>query len=190
MANQWCHPQSTYVANCSVVPLFSFSSVGGGSTHAYNLTSSYAEVGGVVSALRGFVVGSNASSVVIVDDLVLLDGQLGVAGVVWSASTAANVTLVPGGVDLSFANITTPLQLRSLNTTTCPGLVWRMEVVNLQPPLEPTPGTTRVVLGGPGGAGCTRIAVGVAPAGAPVWSSSTDGWGEAPPVAEWGMGVR
>jgi hypothetical protein len=209
-ANQFCVVEGTYSCNCSEVPLLSFNVTPAAGAAApasaaapiavdawgvMDLTDGYKYLNiGLARAQRGIVVADGVQSLVIVDE-VDFSATAGTASAApppplwWSAHTVANVSVSSDGLTatLSAWNVTAPVHLAVVAaSTSCPGAAFTVVPVDLQPPLLPTPGVSRVTLVAPS-ATCTRLTVAVGPdasAGMPLNMAPLARWAADGPLVE------
>jgi hypothetical protein len=186
-ANQQCAVTGQYTSECALSPLQSVNvTSNGGLVDAFavvNVTAAYAYIPGVLAAARGFVIANNRTQLVTVDETVVDDAAY-TGGVRWAMHTVANVNVAADGasVTLTTFNVSeavTVALLAAPGQLLCAGGAFETVPVDLQPPMYPTPGVTRLQYVAPAAA-CPRlvIVVGVAPVVA-------DGLGALLPLAEW-----
>jgi len=117
---------------------------------------------------RGFIVSSTVEQLIVTDEVVLQTppSQLGapLPPLWWSLHTVADVSLGADGLSAEFTmtNVTgTRVTVKVLpNSTECPGAVFALFPINLEPPLLPTPNVKRLTLAAPSES-CTRLSVAV-----------------------------
>lgn len=181
-----------YVSNCTEVRQEVFVDGGGGGgawdTFAVvNLTAAYADAGYLAGGgrlARGFVVASNRTALLVVDEAVVPPAaRADVTALRWALHTVANVTLAPGGraARLATWNTTAVVTVSLLPSSRCDGAAFAAAPLRLPPPADPTPGVTLLTLTADPGA-CDRIVVSVgADAGALAGADPR-------PLAAWGDG--
>jgi Heparinase II/III-like protein len=166
-ANQFCEVQETYSCNCSQVPMSVFnttdiasSSLNVSAFAIVDFTEAYARAG-LVRAQRGFIVSDSVQQLLIVDEIT---GTAELPPVWWSLHTVADVQISETGLAaaLTMKNMSdTTVSVRLLpSSTSCPGAKFSVTPVDLQPPLLPSPGISRLTLSAPA-ATCTRLVVAV-----------------------------
>ena len=129
-------------------------------TQAYVDAGHLGRVGDGGRLARGFIIMSNVSELVTVDEMLIPASASDVGRVRWAAHTYASVTVSDDNLTASLSipgRVTVKLAIVPASTA-CPGAAFSVSPVDLPPPNEPTTGMSLVSVFAPARS-CTRLTV-------------------------------